>query len=155
MERVIDTPIGLLRIKGDEGGITEVSFSHSSTVTDQDPSGSQLVTQAVTELQEYFAGVRKTFTVPIHITKGTPFQQKVWQALQEIPYGSCTTYQDIAKSCGNEKACRAVGMANHNNPIAIIIPCHRVIGKNGSLTGYAGGLAIKKWLLALEGYKEE
>jgi AraC family transcriptional regulator of adaptative response/methylated-DNA-[protein]-cysteine methyltransferase len=101
------------------------------------------------QLQEYFAGRRKTFTVPLH-APGTDFQQQVWKRLQDIPYGSTVSYQEQARRLGNPKAVRAVARANGMNRIAIIIPCHRVIGKDGSLTGYGGGLERKKWLLEHE-----
>lgn len=105
--------------------------------------------QTEKQLKEYFKGQRNVFDLPLQM-KGTQFQQEVWQALQEIPYGETRTYSDIAVAIGRPKATRAVGMANHCNPLAIIVPCHRVIGKNGSLTGYAGGLEKKQALLALE-----
>lgn len=101
------------------------------------------------QFAEYFAGRRKEFDFPYHL-KGTPFQMKVWNALLTIPYGETRNYQDIAIAIGNPKACQAVGQAVHNNPIWIAIPCHRVVGKNGSLTGYAGGLELKEFLLNLE-----
>lgn len=111
---------------------------------------SKLLDNALDQLEHYFSGSLKTFHLPLN-PKGTSFQKKVWQALLKIPYGSVQTYGEIAKSIGNPKASRAVGMANHNNPIAIVIPCHRVIGKNKRLTGYAGGLHFKAHLLKLEG----
>lgn len=101
------------------------------------------------QLDEYFAGTRKAFDFPYRL-HGTPFQEKVWAALQEIPYGETRSYKDIAKAIGQPNAYRAVGMANHANPIFLVIPCHRVIGANGSLVGYGGGLAVKKALLELE-----
>lgn len=101
------------------------------------------------QLQEYMNGERKSFAFPYEL-HGTPFQKRVWNALCEIPYGETRTYGEIAKAVGNPKACRAVGMANHNNPIAIVVPCHRVIGANGKLTGYGGGLDMKEYLLELE-----
>lgn len=101
------------------------------------------------QLAEYLAGTRREFDLPLKL-EGTPFQLAVWQALQTIPYGQTRSYADIAAQIGNPKACRAVGMANHRNPVAIIVPCHRVVGKNGALTGYASGLEIKKKLLELE-----
>ncbi|AFM39791.1 O-6-methylguanine DNA methyltransferase [Desulfosporosinus acidiphilus SJ4] len=106
--------------------------------------------RAIQELKEYFEGNRRDFTIPIH-SQGTPFQQKVWEELRRIPYGETRSYGELAVNLGNPKGQRAVGMANHCNPIGIIVPCHRVIGKNGSLTGYAGGLDIKQRLLELEG----
>ena len=101
------------------------------------------------QLKEYFNGQRKKFDIQFKM-HGTEFQKKVWKQLLKIPYGQTRTYKQIAESIGNAKACRAVGMAIHNNPIAIIIPCHRVIGSNGKLTGYAGGLEFKKYLLQIE-----
>lgn len=104
---------------------------------------------ACQQLEEYFQGNRKTFDVPVHM-KGTPFQQSVWNALREIPYGETRSYKEIAQAIGNPKACRAVGMANNRNQILIIVPCHRVIGADGSLVGFGCGLNAKKYLLNLE-----
>ncbi|WP_130862760.1 methylated-DNA--[protein]-cysteine S-methyltransferase [Bacilliculturomica massiliensis] len=108
-----------------------------------------LIKKAWTELQEYLAGTRKDFDIPL-APRGTEFQKKVWKALLEIPYGETRTYKDIAERCGNAKACRAVGMANNRNPISVFIPCHRVVGANGKLVGYGGGLSVKEKLLELE-----
>jgi methylated-DNA-[protein]-cysteine S-methyltransferase len=108
-----------------------------------------LIKKAAKQFGEYFDGKRKNFDLPLRM-KGTVFQVKVWNALKKIPYGKTVSYGDIAAIIGNPKACRAVGMANNRNPIAIIVPCHRVIGKDGSLTGYAGGLELKRQLLELE-----
>ena len=105
---------------------------------------------AAQQLTEYFTGQRHTFDIALHPTWGTPFQRAVWQALQRIPYGHTSTYSDIARDIGNPKAVRAVGAAIGQNPHSIIVPCHRVVGANGSLTGFAGGLVRKKHLLALE-----
>ena len=101
------------------------------------------------QMKEYFEGERKEFDLPLR-PEGTDFQKKVWNALLEIPFGETRSYQDIANAVGSPKACRAVGMANHQNPIIIVIPCHRVIGKNGKLVGYGGGLSMKEKLLLLE-----
>ncbi len=109
----------------------------------------KLLLKAKKELEEYFAGKRKEFDLPLE-QEGTEFQKKVWEALERIPYGETRTYKDVAKMVGNEKASRAVGMANNKNSIPIIIPCHRVIGSNGKLVGYALGLDMKKYLLDLE-----
>lgn len=109
-----------------------------------------LLRKTAAQLDEYFAGIRRDFDIPLTFITGTPFQRRVWQELSAIPYGETRSYADIAAAIGNPKAVRAVGMANHHNPISIIIPCHRVIGKDGSLTGYAGGLDAKTWLLAQE-----
>lgn len=109
-----------------------------------------LLLSAKQQLEEYFAGNRKVFSLPL-VPKGTEFQRAVWKELQMIPYGETRTYGQIAAAIGNAKASRAVGAANHNNPIGIVIPCHRVIGANGTLTGYGGGLDLKEALLRLEG----
>lgn len=108
-----------------------------------------ILVQTIAQLEQYFVGERQQFSVPLAAT-GTEFQQKVWQALTQIPYGQVCSYQDLANVINNPKAVRAVGMANGKNPISIIVPCHRVIGKNGKLTGYAGGLDSKQWLLEHE-----
>jgi len=108
-----------------------------------------LLKNTAKQLDEYFTGKRKKFDIPLNL-KGTEFQVKVWEALKTIPYGETRSYGELAARIGNPKACRAVGMANNHNPVSIIIPCHRVIGCKGSLTGYAGGLKIKQQLLELE-----
>ena len=112
-------------------------------------SETPLIKKTARQLNEYFEHKRKTFDLPLY-PQGTSFQLSVWKSLCQIPYGKTLSYKEIAKMAGNTKACRAVGMANNRNPIAIIIPCHRVIGSNGSLTGYGGGLDIKQYLLELE-----
>jgi methylated-DNA-[protein]-cysteine S-methyltransferase len=104
----------------------------------------------VKQVEEYFAGVRREFTLPLDL-RGTEFQKRCWQALLEIPYGRTCTYADVARAVGKPRAFRAVGLANNRNPVAIIVPCHRVIGSDGSLTGYGGGLDVKQKLLSLEG----
>ena len=113
-----------------------------------------IIVQTKQQLSEYFAGKRKRFSVKLN-PAGTVFQQHVWQTLQTIPFGETTSYGDIATAIGNPKAARAIGMANNRNPIPIIIPCHRIIGRNGSLTGYAGGLPLKQALLTLEQQHEQ
>jgi methylated-DNA-[protein]-cysteine S-methyltransferase len=145
------TPLGKIVLIENGSAVTRLIFSEVL------PEGvncteTPLLKKAVLELQEYFAGTRKRFDLPFS-PQGTDFQQKVWKALQDIPYGAVVSYKDIALAIGNEKACRAVGGANNKNPIAIIIPCHRVIGADGSLVGYGGGLEIKRRLLALEKQK--
>ncbi len=102
------------------------------------------------QLNEYFSGFRQTFDIPLHLT-GTDFQQRVWGVLRTIPYGKVMSYQEVAEEAGNIKAVRAAGMANNRNPVSIIVPCHRVVGKTGCLTGYGGGLDLKELLLKLEG----
>lgn len=109
----------------------------------------ELLSMATIQLDEYFQGKRTTFSLPFKLT-GTPFQLAVWKKLQNIPYGQTTSYKEIAQKINKPKACRAVGMANNKNPLPIIIPCHRVIGSNGKLIGYAGGLKLKNYLLELE-----
>lgn len=109
-----------------------------------------LIGKAHGQLQEYLAGARREFELPLS-PKGTEFQRKVWSALMEIPYGERRSYKDIALRIGNEKACRAVGLANNRNPISVFVPCHRVVGSTGKLVGYGGGLDIKEKLLRLEG----
>lgn len=130
------------------GKITETSFGRLE-IKDAVYKETPLLKEAVRQLQQYFVGNRKQFELPLG-PEGTPFQQKVWAALLTIPYGETRSYKEIAAQIGNAKACRAVGMANHRNPIGIIIPCHRVIGSSGSLTGYAGGIDKKQLLLELE-----
>lgn len=109
----------------------------------------ELLSMATIQLDEYFQGKRTIFSLPFKLT-GTPFQLAVWKELQNIPYGKTTSYKEIAQKINKPKACRAVGMANNKNPLPIIIPCHRVIGSNGKLIGYAGGLKLKNYLLELE-----
>ncbi len=143
-----ETIIGYLTISADEQGITDVSFGKRNpvhAVCEETP----VIKQAVSELQEYFEGRRQEFTVPLH-PQGTDFQLRVWQVLRTIPYGKTWSYKQVATAAGNPNASRAVGMANNRNPIAIIIPCHRVIGANGRLVGYAGGLDVKEKLLQIE-----
>lgn len=143
-KRMIDSPVGNLTLTEENGKITGLHFG-GSAANDASP----ILDEAETQLHEYFAGTRQSFDLPL-APAGTPFQRAVWDALCAIPYGETRTYAQIAAAVGNPKVCRAVGMANNRNPIAILIPCHRVIGANGSLTGYAGGLEVKKALLALE-----
>lgn len=141
----IETPIGPLTLQADESAVSAMRFGAGGA---QDAS--PLLDAAEAQLREYFAGARRTFDLPL-APHGTAFQQRVWTALRAIPYGETRTYGELAAAIGSPNASRAVGMANHRNPIPIIIPCHRVIGANGTLTGYAGGLEVKRKLLALEG----
>lgn len=135
----------MLTLVSDGARITELRFG--ADVCAQDSH--EVLLQAEAELNEYFAGRRMRFSVPLFIS-GTEFQKKVWQALTGIPYGETRSYGEIAAAIGKPKACRAVGMANHVNPLPIFVPCHRVIGAGGSLTGYGGGLSTKVFLLELE-----
>ena len=140
-----DYPIGRLAIAADEYGITDVSMSE----VDAEKKITPIIENAAKQLDEYFRGKRKKFDLPLSV-HGTDFQKSVWNALQKIPYGKTCSYKDIAVAVGNSKASRAVGMANNRNKIIIIIPCHRVIGADGSPVGYGGGLDVKKMLLLLE-----
>lgn len=144
-----------LWLEADDFGITNISFVKEKPENVQlTPSMEQHLSLAKKELIAYFKGDLISFSVPLHFTCGTDFQQNVWRALQNIPYGQFRNYQDIAIAIGSPKAQRAVGQANRRNPIPIIVPCHRVIGKDGTLTGYSGngeeGLVLKKFLLEIE-----
>ena len=149
MEKIFfyDTSVGKICIGEENGAITRVTWS--KTPSDALEGETPLILQCKKQLEEYFAGERKAFHLPLAL-KGTAFQQKVWNALTEIPYGETRTYGEIAAAVGNPKGARAVGMANNKNPIGIIIPCHRVVGANGKLVGYAGGMEKKAFLLELE-----
>jgi methylated-DNA-[protein]-cysteine S-methyltransferase len=150
----IETPIGVLHAAfDDEGRLTELGFRESSSLRAAESSSSSTTRRLEdlkTQLREYFAGKRRSFDFPL-APKGTEFQLAVWNALLAIPYGDTTTYAELARRIGRPSAVRAVGAANGANPIPVIIPCHRVIGSNGTLTGYGGGIERKQWLLALEG----
>lgn len=145
-----DSPLGQIGIGADEVGITDIYFVQSEKERLRERKETPLIKEAGKQLAEYFSGERKEFNFPLHM-KGTKFQVSVWEALLNIPYGETRSYKDIAIAVGNEKACRAVGLANNKNPIVIAVPCHRVIGANGTLVGYGGGLHIKENLLQLEG----
>lgn len=151
MERAVclDTPVGPVTVAATESAVTAVRFGAPGPAAEEAGALPPLLRQAVEELHEYFAGVRREFTLPL-APAGTPFQQQVWAALREIPYGETRTYGQIAARIGRPKACRAVGMANNCNPIAIVVPCHRVVGASGALVGYAAGLPVKEKLLAIE-----
>lgn len=149
----IHTMIGKLTLVADEESVKEIRFGWEIKEGEKEENH-PLLQWTRRELEEYFQGKRKEFSVPLK-PDGTEFQKKVWKALTEIPYGETRTYGEVAAAVGNDKASRAVGMANHCNPIPVIIPCHRVIGKNGKLTGYAGGLEKKTALLDLERSFEE
>ena len=143
------SPIGALQIQCDDAHIASILFMDAEPVLPMEPSGHPLLQQATQQLDEYFNGQRKQFDLPL-LQKGSPFQSKVWELLTAIPYGKTISYMDMAKQYGDVKAIRAVAAANGKNNIAIVVPCHRVIGSNASLTGYAGGLWRKKWLLQHE-----
>lgn len=144
-----NTPLGRIGIAESDNAITDVYFDEEINGKDIEIKETPILKEAGRQLTEYFEGTRKNFDLPL-APLGTEFQQNAWKALQEIPYGETRSYGDMAKNIGNPKACRAIGMANNRNPIAIIIPCHRVIGANGKLIGYGGGLHIKAYLLKLE-----
>ena len=149
---ILSSPIGFLAVacNADNTAITEIRYVSDDNVSTDPQNLPSLVQRLLTELTEYFAGTRRVFDIPLQPISTSSFRQKVWQALRSIPYGETCTYTDIACRIGNPLACRAIGGANHHNPIAILIPCHRVVGANGSLTGYAGGLDRKQFLLRLE-----
>ena len=147
---IMETPVGPLTLTADEAGLCRVDFGPLSGIRAARQGSCPLLEAAKQQLDEYFAGQRRVFTVPLSLT-GTDFQKKVWYALADIPYGETRSYGDLARAIGHPGACRAVGGANHRNPVSIILPCHRVIGSDKSLTGYGGGLAIKEFLLKLEG----
>jgi len=148
-----NTKIGRIGIEENGIAITKLDFINKDMEEEIiEENETVLLKEAINELNEYLDGNRSSFDLPLE-PKGTEFQKKVWNALKEIPYGETRSYGEIAKIIGNEKAARAVGMANNKNPIAIIVPCHRVIGANGKLVGYAGGLDLKEKLLQLERMK--
>jgi methylated-DNA-[protein]-cysteine S-methyltransferase len=147
METVyIKTPLGIAKIMGDENGISVISVSDEGIVSSIIPP---ILQESVSQLNDYFEGKRNDFTFKLN-PSGTEFQQKVWKGLLEIPFGKTMSYLKLSKKLGDVKAIRAVASANGKNPLWIVVPCHRVIGTDGSLTGYAGGLWRKKWLLEHE-----
>ncbi|WP_163400169.1 methylated-DNA--[protein]-cysteine S-methyltransferase [Flavobacterium fluviatile] len=149
METVyINSPLGITKIIGDENGISVISVSDLGT-TEVSETIPGVLQEAVSQLNEYFEGKRTDFDLKLN-PQGTEFQKKVWKALLEIPYGKTVSYMDQTKKLGDIKAIRAVASANGKNPLWIVVPCHRVIGTNGSLTGYAGEIWRKKWLLEHE-----
>ncbi|QQQ86909.1 methylated-DNA--[protein]-cysteine S-methyltransferase [Peptacetobacter hiranonis] len=143
-----DTEIGRIKISEKDEKIIGLVFSDYKK-EDEIEKETDAIRKTYLQLKEYLSGKRKNFDIEIEMI-GTEFQKKVWKELLNIPYGETRSYKDIAIAIGNEKACRAVGNANNKNPIAIIVPCHRVVGSNGSMTGYAGGLDIKEKLLKIE-----
>jgi len=148
--RRYESPVGTLVLQAEGGRLCALQTA-DGPVTENEPDAPAL-RLAAGQLDEYFAGTRTAFTVPLHLD-GTAFQRAVWQALLTIPYGQTRSYREVAAMVGNPRACRAVGMANHRNPVMILVPCHRVIGANGALVGYGGGLGTKEALLRLEQQK--
>ncbi|QJR80752.1 methylated-DNA--[protein]-cysteine S-methyltransferase [Alteromonas pelagimontana] len=153
----IKSPCGSICVTADDNGITAVRFIEprflgqtSCDLAPSDLAPSELTQEACQQLQAYFAGKLQRFDLPLSM-QGTPFQQQVWRALSEVEFGTTASYGIIAQKVGRPKGARAVGMANGRNPIAIVVPCHRIIGSNGRLTGYAGGMQRKAYLLNLEG----
>lgn len=144
-----DTQIGKIGIVDNGNSIVELYFVKDLGAEVPTIKETPLIKEAARQLQEYFVGHRKEFNLPLD-PKGTQFQKDVWKALETIPYGQTRSYKEIAEQVGSPKAYRAVGMSNNKNPISIIIPCHRVIGANGKMVGYGGGLDIKEYLLNLE-----
>lgn len=142
-----NSPVGELQIESEDEKITVLGFLHSSK---QEEIRTSVIDQCISELEEYFSGKRKFFTFEMNL-QGTDFQVKVWGELLNIPYGKTVSYEELAIRVGNIKSIRAVGLANGQNPIAIVVPCHRVIGKSGDLVGYGGGMDKKIWLLEHEG----
>lgn len=155
----LETPIGPLEAVSDRGAILAVSFAGGTGRARRRGAGREAGTQVVSrppvleaclrQLEAYFRGERRSFDVPLRL-EGTPFQRRVWQALLRVPFGRTTTYGELAAALGNPRAGRAVGGANHRNPVSIIVPCHRVVGGDGGLVGYGGGLWRKEWLLRHE-----
>jgi methylated-DNA-[protein]-cysteine S-methyltransferase len=143
------SPIGVLLLEAEEEQLTVVSFQDDVSVAATGTTACSVLAAAIKQLDEYFAGSRKQFDLPLQ-PHGTAFQQQVWDQLLNIPYAETVTYLHMAKRLGNVKSIRAAASANGKNPIGIIIPCHRVVGANGKLTGYAGGLHRKQWLLEHE-----
>ena len=142
----IPSPIGWLTLSVSERGLCAVDWG---SIGNARRSDNPVLRASATQLEEYFAGTRRTFDLPLDL-RGTPFQLRAWSALAEIPYGTTVSYGEQARRLGVPTAVRAIGAANGSNPLPIVLPCHRVIGANGALTGYGGGLDIKRWLLAHE-----
>jgi len=152
--RFIDSPIGTLTLSSDGAALTGLHMGTSRKRPDPDgwieDATHPLLEETARQLGQYFRGQRRSFDLPLQL-HGTEFQRRVWTLLTRIPFGETRTYGELARQLGNPGACRAVGLANGRNPIAVIVPCHRVIGADGSLTGFGGGLPRKEWLLSHEG----
>ena len=146
----VDTPLGQMALAEEDGALIRLYLPGEGTPRLM-PHETPLLREGREQLLAYLRGERKTFELPL-APRGTPFQCAVWEELRRIPYGTTCTYGELAARIGNPRAVRAVGQANHRNPLPIFIPCHRVIGRNGTLTGYAGGVQRKEWLLRHEGY---
>ena len=144
-----DFPFGRFGVEETEGAVTHLYLNPAGAVLPAEERETPLLAEAMRQLAEYFAGERREFELPL-APEGTPFMRRVWAELVKVPYGATATYGEIAERIGNPGGSRAVGLANNRNPIAIIIPCHRIIGSSGKLVGYAGGVELKERLLALE-----
>lgn len=151
MKAFYSSPLGTIEISASEEGITAARFLNEDVLPLPASDAHPVLEEGVRQLDEYFRGERAAFSLPLQLA-GTEFQVRVWQELRRIPFGVTRSYLDIAEALGDRNAVRAVGAANGQNPIAVIVPCHRVIGSDGSLTGYGGGLWRKEWLLAHEGH---
>jgi len=150
--RTIETPVGVLHVAATKAGLTHLVYpakDHGRPVGDGSPEAARIIDQVISQLEEFFAGERRRFDLPL-APGGTEFQRAVWSALADIPFGETRSYGELAQTIGRPGSARAVGAANGANPISVIVPCHRVIGAGGKLTGYAGGLPAKKVLLELE-----
>lgn len=148
----LESPIGKLRLVSEDGQLTRIEFENQHGDDGHREADDKVLTQCAQQLNDYFTGRRRQFSLPL-APSGTAFQKAVWQELGNIPYGTVRSYRDIARAIGNTSAVRAVGAANGRNPLPIVVPCHRVVGSNGRLTGFAGGLEAKAFLLELEGHK--
>ncbi len=144
---IISSPLGNIKLQEKNGEITSIQFSDEVVIKSETP----VLQTAEKQLREYFSGKRKSFDFPMNFASATEFQKRVWTELKKIPYGETRSYKQIAQAIGAKDAARAVGGANNKNPILIAIPCHRVIGVKGAMTGYAGGISIKEKLLKIEG----
>ena len=144
-----DFPFGRFGVEEKEGAVTHLYLNPAGAVLPAEERETPLLAEAMRQLAEYFAGERREFELPL-APEGTPFMRRVWAELVKVPYGAIATYGEIAERIGNPGGSRAVGLANNRNPIAIIIPCHRIIGSSGKLVGYAGGVELKERLLAME-----
>ena len=148
----MESPVGRLLLAGSRAGLKWIGFSEGRAAIKPEPDwlpSDQYLTEAIRQLDAYFRGELRSFDLPLAL-EGTTFQKTVWQELLKIPYGAAVSYREIARRIGKPKAVRAVGAANGRNPLPIVVPCHRVIGSDGSMTGYGGGLQIKEFLLELE-----
>ncbi len=146
---LLSSPLGFLLLGADASGLTSVRLVNDFYAVQETTSDNPFLRESAMQIRAYFAGTLRRFDVPLH-PAGTPFQQRVWAALREIPYGETRSYKDIAQAVGSPRAFRAVGMANHRNPLLLVTPCHRVIAANGALRGFACGLECKSFLLRFE-----